>query len=42
MLSTTAAVVALGLGVGPAAAVHDTGAFELDGNATNNPAVAGR
>jgi hypothetical protein len=27
--------------VGPAAAVHDTGAFELDGNATNNPAVAG-
>jgi hypothetical protein len=26
----------------PAAqAVHDTGAFELDGNATNNPAVAG-
>jgi hypothetical protein len=22
-------------------AVHDTGAFELDGNATNNPAVAG-
>jgi hypothetical protein len=41
MLSTTAAVVALGLGVGPAAAVHDTGAFELDGNATNNPAVAG-
>jgi hypothetical protein len=41
MLSTTAAVVALGLGVGPAAAVHDTGAFELDGNATNNPAVPG-
>jgi hypothetical protein len=25
----------------PAAAVHDTGAFELDGNATNNPAVPG-
>jgi hypothetical protein len=24
-----------------AAAVHDTGAFELDGNATNDPAVAG-
>jgi hypothetical protein len=24
-----------------ASAVHDTGAFELDGNATNNPAVAG-
>jgi hypothetical protein len=41
MLSTAGAIVALGLGVGPAAAVHDTGAFELDGNATNNPAVAG-
>jgi hypothetical protein len=27
--------------IGGAAAVHDTGAFELDGNATNNPAVAG-
>jgi hypothetical protein len=25
----------------PALAVHDTGAFELDGNAANNPAVAG-
>jgi hypothetical protein len=32
----------LGLYFIPAAqAVHDTGAFELDGNATNNPAVAG-
>ena len=41
MLSATTAIVALGLGVGPASAVHDTGAFELDGNATNNPAVAG-
>jgi hypothetical protein len=27
--------------VGGAQAVHDTGAFELDGNATNNPAVLG-
>jgi hypothetical protein len=33
---------AVGLAVAsPALAVHDTGAFELDGNATNNPAVAG-
>src|SRR5262245_683065 len=27
--------------VAGAQAVHDTGAFELDGNATNNPAVTG-
>jgi hypothetical protein len=27
--------------IGGAAAVHDTGAFELDGNAVNNPAVPG-
>jgi hypothetical protein len=27
--------------IGGASAVHDTGAFELDGNATNNPAVPG-
>ncbi len=27
--------------IGGAAAVHDTGAFELDGNATNDPAVLG-
>ena len=27
--------------IGGASAVHDTGAFELDGNATNNPAVVG-
>jgi hypothetical protein len=39
VVSSTAAVVALS--VVPALAVHDTGAFELDGNATNNPAVAG-
>jgi hypothetical protein len=37
--SSTAAVIALA--VAPALAVHDTGVFELDGNATNNPAVAG-
>jgi hypothetical protein len=39
VVSSTAAVLALS--VGPALAVHDTGAFELDGNATNNPAVPG-
>jgi hypothetical protein len=38
-LTVTAAVTMLS--AGPASAVHDTGAFELDGNATNNPAVAG-
>jgi hypothetical protein len=37
--SSIAAVIALG--VAPALAVHDTGVFELDGNATNNPAVPG-
>jgi hypothetical protein len=36
-----AAVAMVALNVAPAAAVHDTGAFELDGNAVNNPAVAG-
>ena len=39
VVSSTAAVIALA--VVPAFAVHDTGAFELDGNATNNPAVPG-
>ena len=34
--SSLAAVLALG--VAPALAVHDTGAFELDGNAVNGPA----
>jgi hypothetical protein len=34
--SSLAAVIALG--AGPALAVHDTGAFELDGNAVNGPA----
>jgi hypothetical protein len=34
------AALALFFAVG-AQAVHDTGAFELDGNATNNPAVVG-
>ena len=29
------------LWIGGAAAVHDTGSFELDGNATKNPAVVG-
>jgi len=46
---TRSALVVIGTVIGllglyfiPAAqAVHDTGAFELDGNATNNPAVAG-
>jgi hypothetical protein len=36
VVSSTAAVLALG--VGPALAVHDTGAFELDGNAVNGAA----
>lgn len=34
---STAAAITL-FGVGTASAVHDTGAFELDGNATNGPA----
>jgi hypothetical protein len=34
-----AAVALVALNVAPAAAVHDTGAFELDGNATNGPAA---
>jgi hypothetical protein len=38
-VGTAVAITAFGLG--PASAVHDTGAFELDGNATNNPSVAG-
>ena len=36
VVSSTAAVIALS--VVPAFAVHDTGAFELDGNAVNGPA----
>jgi hypothetical protein len=36
-----AAAAMVAFNVAPAAAVHDTGAFELDGNAVNNPAVAG-
>jgi len=36
VVSSVAAVIALG--VAPALAVHDTGAFELDGNAVNGPA----
>ena len=39
VVSSTVAVIALA--AVPALAVHDTGVFELDGNATNNPAVAG-
>jgi hypothetical protein len=39
MVGSIAAVIALG--IGPALAVHDTGAFELDGNATNSATVAG-
>ena len=34
-----AAVAITAFGIGPAAAVHDTGAFELDGNATNGAAA---
>jgi hypothetical protein len=34
-------VLALGIVAPAAQAVHDTGAFELDGNATNDPAVPG-
>jgi hypothetical protein len=33
-----AAAAITAFGIGPAGAVHDTGAFELDGNATNGPA----
>src|SRR6266536_1169894 len=33
-----AAVAITAFGIGPAAAVHDTGSFELDGNATNGAA----
>ena len=40
LLFAVAAVAAASIIPG-ALAVHDTGAFELDGNATNNPAVAG-
>jgi hypothetical protein len=36
-----AAAAMVAFNVAPAAAVHDTGKFELDGNAVNNPAVAG-
>jgi hypothetical protein len=35
-VSTALAIAAFG--IGPASAVHDTGAFELDGNAVNGPA----
>src|SRR5215510_2987582 len=39
VLASMAAVLALSIfGAGPAFAVHDTGAFELDGNAVNGPA----
>jgi hypothetical protein len=34
-------VLALGIVAPAAQAVHDTGAFELDGNATNDPAIPG-
>jgi hypothetical protein len=36
-----AAVAITAFGIGPAGAVHDTGAFELDGNATNAAATPG-
>src|SRR6266704_1459828 len=36
-----AAVLAMGLAMPAALAVHDTGAFELDGNATNSPTTPG-
>lgn len=42
LLCTTIAAIAMAVVFIPSAfAVHDTGAFELDGNATNNAAVAG-
>jgi hypothetical protein len=42
MLTVAGLVAVFGLvGPQPASAVHDTGAFELEGNATNDPAVAG-
>jgi hypothetical protein len=36
--AVSAAAAITTFGIGPAAAVHDTGAFELDGNAVNGPA----
>jgi len=41
LAAASAAVLAMGIAIPAAQAVHDTGAFELDGNATNNPAVPG-
>lgn len=38
LAACSAAVLATGIAVPSALAVHDTGAFELDGNATNGPA----
>src|SRR5215475_10904540 len=39
-VASTAVAMSL-VGVWNAAAVHDTGAFELDGNAVNNPSTPG-
>jgi hypothetical protein len=40
-VAVAAALLVMTVGIPMALAVHDTGAFELDGNAVNNPAVAG-
>ena len=41
LAAASAAVLAMGIGIPAAQAVHDTGAFELDGNATNSPTTPG-
>ena len=41
LFAAAVAVLVVGVFAAPAFAVHDTGLFELDGNATNDPAVAG-
>ena len=41
LAAACAAVLAMGLAMPAALAVHDTGAFELDGNATNSPTTPG-
>src|SRR5215468_6112420 len=38
LAAVTTALAITTFGIGPAQAVHDTGAFELDGNAVNGPA----
>jgi hypothetical protein len=41
LAAASVAVLAMGIAIPAAQAVHDTGAFELDGNAVNNPAIPG-